>query len=374
MDMEMEGGGRARRGGHFISCTNVFANQLCAAFVGTGDRRRRKGHGASAVCMKIVETSKTTTTTPEPTTRYICDVSDESADCVCPTGCTACRSRIGDVTDVVCNQCKNEFEKVGSACAKEISCDAGKVVTPPRLNGESCKCADSNCRSCDRTAAFSFGDLVVASLETCKACQNGFYLHEGQCVAQCPTSLASMGSGEFKRRCVQPFQCSNGVIREFDGTARDVNYGCKCPVADNSKASATCSDCNFLSGGFGQQCKRCKSRKLLHNGECRDSCDGLNGLATYRPGNAGGECREPFVCSHGISDTDGSECNCNKEARESCNRCSIDGKTATCIECDATSTKSIVVDGQCKKNCPKATHDLHCFGLDEGDTCSCIKK
>jgi hypothetical protein len=37
---------RQRRGGHFISCTNVFANELCAAFVTMDDgggRQRRKG-------------------------------------------------------------------------------------------------------------------------------------------------------------------------------------------------------------------------------------------------------------------------------------------------------------------------------------------
>merc|ERR1712072_1422289 len=56
---------RTRRGGHFVGCTNVFANQLCAEFV-EGDmgmhdgpkRNRRKGHGASAVCKAIVDTAR----------------------------------------------------------------------------------------------------------------------------------------------------------------------------------------------------------------------------------------------------------------------------------------------------------------------------
>jgi hypothetical protein len=54
-----DGERRSRRGGHFMACTNVFANELCASFVDDGGgRHRRKGHGGSPVCVQIVETSK----------------------------------------------------------------------------------------------------------------------------------------------------------------------------------------------------------------------------------------------------------------------------------------------------------------------------
>ena len=56
-ETNLKGPDRDRRASHHVKCVNIFANQLCAAFVG-GNRQRRKGHGASAVCRAIVESAK----------------------------------------------------------------------------------------------------------------------------------------------------------------------------------------------------------------------------------------------------------------------------------------------------------------------------
>jgi hypothetical protein len=51
-----------------------------------------------------------------------------------------------------------------------------------------CAAKTANCHKCDGT--------------TCARCYNQFYLHEGQCVAQCPSGFNPKGKGNFNRRCV----------------------------------------------------------------------------------------------------------------------------------------------------------------------------
>ena len=356
--------------------TNID-DDVCAALGGKACRANSDCafDGPSKVCSAkaIAETTTTTSTAPETTTtpaptpattttRFTCTVNDADADgCECPNKCLACRSKPSALASdpPVCTECFDGFVKAAGACVTKVSCKASKILTPPRFSGEACRCNDRNCNYCDKTSEG----------EVCKVCRNGLYLNGGQCVAECPAGLTSMGSGEFRRRCVEPFECAGGNLVEFDGATRSESYGCKCATKDNS-VEPSCTNCDFRAGEFGQMCTRCKSKKLLHNGQCKSSCVGT-GLAAYRPGNAGGECRDPFVCALGKSETDGSDCRCPKASRRDCNKCKIDTGKSVCIECDPASARNVLVDGVCLKRCPAKTHETRCLG---GGVCGCFVK
>lgn len=89
-------------------------------------------------------------------------------------------------------------------CVRSAVCTARAIETSakqdqamPWWGGSKCSCLDSNCHRCKREA---HGD-------TCLICRNSMYLHEGKCVATCPSHLTSSGLGQWKRRCLEPFQC-----------------------------------------------------------------------------------------------------------------------------------------------------------------------
>eukprot|EP00729_Bicosta_minor_P024713 gene24713-32775_t len=200
----------------------------------------------------VVTTTKTTAK-PTTTTRFRCDLNNPDADCECPKNCIACQSFKGAVAGdrLQCTEClpfaTGGFVLGAGACLTKVSCKASKIVVPPKFGGEKCRCNDRNCNYCDQSSEG----------EVCKICRNGFYLHGDKCVAECPANLASMGSGEFKRRCAEPFECVKGNLFEFNtGSSRGVPYACKCATADN-RFEPSCTNCNFNAGSFGQQCTRC---------------------------------------------------------------------------------------------------------------------
>ena len=89
--------------------------------------------------------------------------------------------------------------------------------------------------------------------------------------------MASMGIGQFKRRCMAPFSCQNGRI-----SGQEVNYGCKCATDENTPAS--CQICDFRAGESGTHCTRCNGAQYLFENRCQGNCDGT-GLIAYAPGN-----------------------------------------------------------------------------------------
>ena len=90
--------------------------------------------------------------------------------------------------------------------------------------------------------------------------------------------MTSLGLGQFKRRCLAPFECRNGRI-----VGSDASYGCKC--ATDEMIPSACQYCDFQAGGFGQHCSRCLGGLFLQaDNRCHDDCDGT-GLIEYNPGN-----------------------------------------------------------------------------------------
>ena len=170
--------------------------------------------------------------------------------------------------------------------------------------------------------------LLYPFLGAGRVCREGTYLLEGSCVASCPSGMAMLGIGQFKRRCLTPFECQNGRI-----VGSDVNYGCKC--ATDEMAPSACQFCSFRADEFGQHCTRCLGGMYLQpDGRCHDSCAGLDGLVAYAPGNYGRECRPPFTCTDRL-DENGAACKCSR---------AIGGNTCLICEYGAASPQWCVLN------------------------------
>ena len=249
-----------------------------------------------------------------------------------------------------CRSCNEDRVLQGGRCFTSIACK-GRRIQSGSATGDDCRCLDDHCHYCNRVAA---GD-------SCRVCRDGYYLLDAACVAECPAGMASMGIGQFKRRCMTPFDCARGRIQGME-----VAYGCKC--ATDGRTAADCQLCQFRADEFGQQCTRCLGGKYLHQNRCRDNCDGLDGLVEYNAGNYGRECREPFTCTD-RTDSDGAACKCARMVGGSgCSVCEyrrdgsrfaerfggVDGPgtDARCLRC----TNGLhLAFGQCVEECPPGT-------------------
>ena len=88
------------------------------------------------------------TTNPAATGRFYCnpgdptDVRNTAADCVCPkeSKCGKGSCKENGKGDTVCDVCTADKIKVNKKCVGEVRCKGGKVVTPPKMLGEPCKC------------------------------------------------------------------------------------------------------------------------------------------------------------------------------------------------------------------------------------------
>lgn len=208
-------------------------------------------------------------------------------------------------------------------CVLSLKCRA-RVIQTGSLKGNPCKCLDrQNCFYCSRTVD---GD-------TCLRCQKGYYLHNDECIATCPSDLTSAGISLWGRRCLPPFSCSSGRI-----VTENYEFGCKCPNPDNRPSA--CMQCDFEQGEFGQKCHRCKKDKYLNKEThtCEDDCSGLNNVVAYKVGSYGAMCTEPFTCTgkrvvlaNGTITSE--KCKCPKEVGgNNCNSCAWELDGTTCLD------------------------------------------
>lgn len=102
--------------------------------------------------------------------------------------------------------------------------------------GKDCR-EDSNCKNCDGASG------------RCEKCGNFMYLHQGECIAACPTTLATWGVGKAGLECVAPFTCS-------------LADGCECPLGG-------CEECEVLAGAGNVQCLSCDASRYLVAGKCK---------------------------------------------------------------------------------------------------------
>lgn len=309
----------------------------------------------TTVATAAATTAAPTTTKKAKAELFYCDPQDASTTCECPAslGCGklgSCRQAFASNPDkLICDTCSDGFVETTTAktkrCVKSFVCQAGKIVTPPKYAGESCKCKDKNCNWCVTTAA----------KETCKTCRNSKYLFDAACHDTCDIEgeegLVTMGTGAYKRRCfADPFTCIKGYFHNpTNGDRITKPYGCKCPNKAGTKFEPNCHTCDFKAGGHGE-CAICKGRKFFHNNECLDSCQGT-GLVGYLPSGKGGVCRESFSCLDGVDQSDGeSNCICPKKLAF-CKSCNYGEAGAVCTECEGK--RPYLHEGTCRKACPK---------------------
>ena len=168
------------------------------------------------------------------------------------------------------------------------------------------------------------------------------YLLDGACIESCPSTMAMLGIGDFKRRCMTPFECQNGRI-----VGSDVNFGCKC--ANDDMTPSSCQFCSFPAGEFGAHCTRCLGGMYLwaSDNRCHANCAGT-GLIEYAPGNYGRECRAPFTCAD-RADGNGNACKCARAVgRNGCSSCDYGTGGVSCSRC----TNSMYLEnGACVEAC-----------------------
>lgn len=257
----------------------------------------------------------TTAAVDTATTAADVDTTTAAADGTCPRNCGV-PSRGGGTCrpNGRCLSCNDNRLRVNGRCVQSLGC-RGRRIQSGSMSGENCRCTDAHCHYCNRGVE---GDV-------CRVCRDGWFLLAGACHETCPESMASMGIGQFKRRCMAPFSCQNGRI-----SGQDVNYGCKCATDENTPAS--CQVCDFRAGESGTHCSRCNGAQYLFENRCQDNCDGT-GLIAYAPGNYGRECRDPFTCAN-RSDEAGTACKCPRSVgRNDCSVCDFGETGASCARC-----------------------------------------
>ena len=235
-----------------------------------------------------------------------------------------------------CLACNSNRLRVLGRCFQAVVCK-GRRIQSGSQTGQNCRCIDDNCHFCNRDAT---GD-------TCRVCRAGTYLLAGTCIATCPAEMASMGVGQFKRRCQTPFTCQNGRL-----VGANVSYSCKCVTDVNTPAA--CQYCNFRAGEHGQHCTRCLGGKYLRSdNRCHADCTGT-GLASYNPGNYGRECRAPFTCTNRIDEA-GNACKCSRAVggqdyggRTDCLVCEYGLSGDSCVRC---TNNKFLRNGRCVRRC-----------------------
>jgi hypothetical protein len=222
-------------------------------------------------------------------------------------------------------------------CYSAIACKGRRIQSGSQA-GSSCRCIDTHCHFCNRAAE---GD-------TCRVCRDGWYLLDATCVESCPTGQAMLGIGDFKRRCMAPFECQNGRLQGMD-----VGYGCKC--ANDDMTPSACQFCSFRANEHGTHCTRCLGGTFLwpSDNRCHADCTGLDSLIEYAPGNYGRECRAPFTCTDRVDEA-GNACKCARSVgRNDCAVCFYHHHGITCARC--TNSK-VLSNGACVEACPYGTN------------------
>lgn len=113
--------------------------------------------------------------------------------------CLKCTNKLY-LQDGVCQQGCPSFLTHGSVgksnrrCSVPFTCDKGVS----KLDGDKCKCPSAKyCRTCQFLADNSAGQAV------CGLCVKGWYLHQGECVKNCPAGTVGTNvESKTGRECV----------------------------------------------------------------------------------------------------------------------------------------------------------------------------
>ena len=238
-----------------------------------------------------------------------------------------------------CTACRDNRILLNGKCLTSYQCFKRQSQYGPS-EGDSCRCA-AHCHDCIISS-----DGAGGSAEVCKQCRDGWFLKDGVCIEQCPAGDTQLGTqNSFKRRCLEPFLCKSSAIyegtfptdftRRIDpSTDEPLQLGCRCTRNGGAEWDKQCLACDFVAGGVGDRCIRCRGGHFLvrsdgPEAQCEASCPA--GMAEYAPigQTYGKECRDGFTCTAGIDDVDGSPCSCRQFGR-SCTACRISATDPAC--------------------------------------------
>jgi hypothetical protein len=268
---------------------------------------------------------------------------------------------------IECLSCHRDRVLVGGRCVSEAVCNGNKIKVSkskaarfPWWREMPCSCDDSNCQKCRKLPA---GDV-------CQICRNGLFLLGGSCVEKCPAALASSGIRQWRRQCLEPFECAmrKRPADEGEVVGQAVKYGCTCP-------DANCAACRFEPGGAGHTCVRCRFKSFLYGGACHESCEAViaadpflqnSDLFAYVPGATGRSCRaKSFVCNVGkevgVADDGGqaADCGCHNSVGPSgsCVSCTVTVDGQRCTRCSKYQYLHVQL-GKCVTKCPNWTSEF----------------
>jgi hypothetical protein len=299
-----------------------------------------------------------------------CDLEDSF-----PTTCYTCKNGNYLLNGLCVIQCPVGFRSVGTGnffrrCEATVTTTAAPTTTtttiaiPPQFGNSTCvgktianstvpcDCA-SNCHSCM---------LQDGRHHVCLLCKNAAYLLDGACVAKCPDSYISTGTGLFSRTCVLP-----ATVRPTQGTNTTSSQEfCNQRVSNVTgqpcSCSTNCHQCSLVDD-MESECFVCKNRFFLHNSVCVPTCPaGFVGTGT---GNFFRRCVATFttaapppgtgprppvdVCMGRKMTVSNHTCRC----QSNCYQCEFGGGVpGACQECKNGHFRH---NGQCVQSCPLGT-------------------
>jgi hypothetical protein len=266
--------------------------------------------------------------------------------CTDTTKCLQCKSPKILLEDNSCvDECPEGYVRFGSVCVRCQNTKDCKQCSP--LNTQICvdcykplvlfegvcmptcpekyfasqnsicsPCVDG-CKQCDNS-------------NSCKICDEGYYMKNGQCVKDCKDSYVLKNNECVKCHDTDCIKCyennPNNCITCRPGTFL---YGLKCvetcPAETYPSLNNICEPCKKDCASCTSQydCKSCKGDKVLQGYDCKDECDeGYTSLMKSSP-------------------------ICKKCTDSNCKKCS--GKANYCEECKKP---NVLLEGECVTSCP----------------------
>ncbi|XP_064918597.1 extracellular matrix organizing protein FRAS1 isoform X3 [Columba livia] len=192
---------------------------------------------------------------------------------VCPQGYYSDGSR-------TCRPCDSQCRSCESAAGCTSCRDPARVLQFGECRYESCAqqyyldLSSGTCRECD----WSCNACKGPGRTDCLQCMEGYVLHDGACVEQCPagyyqeSDTCQRCDDERCLQCRQPDQCSLCQAPFFLLDARCVRECGKRHYADEAQRKCTACPPGCLECDSSSLCRLCDSTTFLSNNTCLPAC------------------------------------------------------------------------------------------------------
>ncbi|EGD72644.1 hypothetical protein PTSG_04379 [Salpingoeca rosetta] len=152
--------------------------------------------------------------------------------------------------------------------------------------------------------------------QECVMCRNSRFLHQGQCIDECPNTLYPIGQGQYGKYCGEESDTQKEGVNQVDilqllrerarqhheavvgegGADGEGADGRSADAGTRAEASScTCTDCvekSCVCNADGTtQCMLCKNFKYLLNGQCVDDCPATGAYTAIGTSRFGRKCK-----------------------------------------------------------------------------------